>query len=88
MPLLFGGGTFAYRPRAYNRWVSVRGTGILDKRSFLRGAASVPAQPGERAPAEDLTDPSDDGGFSLVPVIIVLVVLALAGAAWWLRRRP
>jgi peptide/nickel transport system substrate-binding protein len=88
VPLLFGGGTFAYRPQAYDRWVSVRGTGILDKRSFLKGAASAPTPPGAGSPSEDLTDPDDGSSFSLVPVIIVLAVLALAGAVWWLRRRP
>jgi peptide/nickel transport system substrate-binding protein len=87
VPLLYGGGTFAYRPRAYNGWVSVRGTGILDKRSFLRGAAVTPATPGAGSPSEDLVDPQDGGGFSLWPVIIVLAVVALAGGAWWLRPR-
>jgi len=85
VPLLFGGGTFAYRPRAYNRWVSIKGTGILDKRSFLRGAAT--ASPGARAgEPTDLTDPSDDQGFSLVPIIIGLALVLLAGGALSLRR--
>ncbi len=84
--LLFGGGTFAYRPAAYDRWVSVRGTGILDKRSFLRGEPVRPADSAATAPTADLTDPSADDSFSLVPVIIAFVVLVLAGGAWWLRR--
>ena len=61
LPLLFGGGTFAYRTRAYDRWVSVRGTGILDKRSFLSGETptgnSAAAAPRETS---DLTDPDTD----------------------------
>ena len=85
VPLLFGGGTIAYRPAVYDRWVGVRGTGILDKRSFLRGAAA--SRPTETAPATDLIDPSDDDSFTLVPFIVVFVVIVLAAAGWWLRRR-
>jgi peptide/nickel transport system substrate-binding protein len=85
VPLLFGGGTIAYRPSVYDRWIGIRGTGILDKRSFLRGAAA--SRPTETTPAADLIDPSNDDSFSLVPVIVVFVVLVLGAAAWWLRRR-
>jgi peptide/nickel transport system substrate-binding protein len=87
LPLLYGGGTFAYRTRAYDRWVSVRGTGIVDKRSFLSGetptgdsAAAAPREP------SDLTDPDADETFSLVPVIIVVFVLVLGGFAYWVHR--
>jgi len=87
LPLHFGGGTFAYRTRAYDRWVSVRGSGILDKRSFLSG--ETPNAGPQVAPAEtsgDLTDPDADETFSLVPVIVIVVVLMLGGFAWWVRR--
>jgi len=90
VPLLFGGGTFAYRPMAYDGWVSIRGSGIVDKRSFLRAGAAQPTNGAGTDPAAgpgDLIDSSDDDGFSLVPIIIAFVVLALAGAAWWLRQR-
>ena len=85
VPLLFGGGTFAYRDAAYDRWVSVPGTGILDKRSFLRGA--VPAAASRQPPVSDLIDRSGDGGISLVPIIAVLLVLTAGGGLWWMRRR-
>jgi ABC-type transport system substrate-binding protein len=84
VPLLFGGGTFAYRPAAYDRWVSIKGSGILDKRSLLRGAAPS-ASPATARPTDPL-DPAPDEGFSLVPLIVGLAVLLLAGCAWWLRR--
>ncbi|MGH2899374.1 MAG: ABC transporter substrate-binding protein, partial [Solirubrobacteraceae bacterium] len=88
LPLLFGGGTIAYRPRAYDRWVSVRGSGILDKRSFLRGEATAAATPEARdAAARDLLDTSSDESFSLVPVIVGLALLMAFGGAVWLRRR-
>jgi hypothetical protein len=85
VPLLFGGGTFAYLPPAYDRWVSVRGSGILDKRSFLRGpdAASSGTPAGTTT---DLIDPSGDQGFSLVPIIIGFVLLMLVAGAVGLRR--
>ncbi len=86
VPLLFGGGTFAYRPVAYDRWVSIRGSGILDKRSFLSGEVV----PGRQAPASaaprDLLDRSPDENFSLLPLIIGVLVLLIAGAGWWVRR--
>ena len=87
VPLFFGGGTIAYRPTAYDRWVGVRGTGILDKRSFLRGRALQAGAAAGPAAADDLTDATDDQAFSLVPVIIGFVVLVLVGCAWWLRPR-
>ena len=86
VPLVFGGGAIVYRPAAYDRWIDVRGVGILDKRSFLRGQISAPTDTSRRAAPADLTDDSDDQGFSLVPIIIGFVVLVLAGAALWLRR--
>ena len=86
VPLLFGGGTIAFRPASYDRWVGVRGTGILDKRSFLRGRVGATATGGSEGPATALTDTSDDQGFSLVPIIIGFVVIALLAAAYWVRR--
>ena len=41
VPLLFPQGAFAYRPAAYAGWIFVKGTGILDKRSFLPGTSST-----------------------------------------------
>lgn len=85
VPLLFGGGTIAYRPAVYDRWIGIRGTGILDKRSFLRGAAA--SRPTETTPATDLIDESDDDSFTLVPIIVGFVAIVLGAAALWLRRR-
>lgn len=85
VPLHFGGGTIVYRPTTYDRWVGVRGTGILDKRSFLRGQTAQTPGAARSVDPRDLTDESDDQGFSLVPIIIGFTVLVLAGAAWWLR---
>lgn len=86
VPLHFGGGTFAYRTAVYDRWISIRGTGILDKRSFLRGRAATP-RPASGTPSTDLLDRSEDGGFSLIPAILVFLLLVLAGGIRWARRR-
>jgi peptide/nickel transport system substrate-binding protein len=88
LPLFFGGATFAYRPSSYDGWVDVRGSGILDKRSFLAGAAAG------RAPSVLATDPVDrtgggDGQVSLVPFVVALGLIMIAGLGWALwRRRP
>ncbi len=83
VPLFFGGTTFLYDPGAYDGWVDVRGSGILDKRSFVGVAATA------RRPPAPATNPADEGGggqVSLVPFIAVLAALLLAGFGWALRR--
>jgi hypothetical protein len=74
--------TFAYQPAAYDGWVDVRGSGILDKRSFLAGAAAGRSP----APPADPVDPGGNGQISLVPFIIALAVIMLGGFGWALRR--
>lgn len=83
VPLFFGGSTFAYRPAAYDGWVDVSGSGILDKRSFLTGAAAGRQQV---PPPADPTDPGSGGQISLVPFIIALAAILLGAIAWGLRR--
>ncbi len=79
LPLFFGGTTFAYRTIGYPGWVSVRGSGVLDKRSFLPGART------SRAAAPVASDPrdtvTDTGGGSLIPFIVGLAALLLLAAA-------
>ena len=79
IPLFFGGTSFAYRSGAYDGWVDVRGSGILDKRSFLAGPRAA------REPAGDPVDPGDDGQISLVPFIVAVLAIVLIAAFW--RRR-
>lgn len=83
VPLFFGGTTFAYRPASYDRWVDVRGTGILDKRSFLPSRATARETP---AAVADPTDPGGGGQISLVPFIVALAAAMLAGLGWWLWK--
>ena len=84
VPLFFGGVTFAWDPGTYDGWVDVRGSGVLDKRSFLAGenaAARTPA-----AAAVDPVDREGGGQTSLAPFIAAGVLLALAGLGWAVRR--
>ncbi|HEV2059085.1 MAG TPA: ABC transporter substrate-binding protein, partial [Solirubrobacteraceae bacterium] len=85
VPLLFGGGTLAYRPTTYAGWVSIRGSGLLDKRSFLAGgtgaAASAPAAP----PIDPIDRSGDDDAFSLLPIIGAILLALIGGVALRLR---
>jgi peptide/nickel transport system substrate-binding protein len=87
IPLFFSQGAFAYRPAAYDGWAYVKGSGILDKRSFLSGAAPAPAAP----PADDAA-PAADGGSDLklldvVSLLALAVVVVLAAIALVSRAR-
>jgi peptide/nickel transport system substrate-binding protein len=90
VPLFFGGSTFAYRPAAYDAWVDVRGSGILDKRSFLTGVAAGREPAARATDPTDPTDPAGGGGqVSLAPFIVAFGALLLAAVGWGLRRgRP
>jgi len=79
VPLAFSQGAFAYRPSAYDGWVSVRGSGALDKRSFLA------AGPASRAPEVGPSDGSALGALGLASVGLLFVAMALFVVA--LRRR-
>ena len=92
VPLFFSQGTFGYRPAIYDGWVFVKGTGILDKRSFLPGGKAA-AGDGAGAPSPAVAAPgrSDSGGsgFGVVNVIsiaVLAVIVILAAMALRQRR--
>lgn len=89
VPLFFGGTTVAYDPSAFDGWVNVRGSGVLDKRSFLNRASSAPQTDADDDPTDRGFGGSDDG-ISLVPIIIVVAALMLVALVWrqLRRRRP
>ena len=76
IPLFFSKGTFAYRSSVYAGWVFVKGTGILDKRSFLPGqpATAPTVRRGTSAP-EPAGSSSSGSGISLVNVLAVVAVV-------------
>ncbi len=94
VPLFFPQGAFAYRPSIYDGWVFVKGTGIIDKLSFLsRGSnqASGERSPSPRAPPEaragsEETEPTGGGTFGLLSLAL-LAAAAIVVAAAFLRRR-
>lgn len=87
VPLFFREGIFAFRRAAHDGWVFVKGSGILDKRSFLPGdpAAAELTQP-QRAPSADESDGRPIGIFGLLAMVVAAAAIALLirGA---LRRR-
>ncbi len=85
VPLFFPQGTFAYRPQIYSRWLFVSGTGILDKRSFLRRVI----KPSRRGSGPILPAGSEGAGggigvpgviaLTLVGIVVVFLALGLLG---------
>lgn len=86
VPLYFTRATYAFRPTAWNGWRYVKGSGLLDKQSFLRrrssrrGAAAPPAPTGAVA--------SQDSGASTLLWFgaAIVLILAVAGTWRWLHR--
>ena len=75
IPLFFPEGAFAARTEIYNGWTFVRGTGILDKRSFLPGGG--PAQSAARAP--DIAGGETDESGSAFDVVRIVLFVVLGG---------
>ena len=91
IPLFFSQGAFAYR-QIYDGWTFIRGTGILDKRSFLPGGATAPSTPAASGAIDDpaATDAGSDSGLGLVSILSLLagaIVVVLAALALLQRRR-
>ena len=80
VPIVFSSGAFAYRPSAYDGWVFVKGTGILDKRSFLGGQRGLARRQPEVEVAEDDDDGFPVSGFGIVAGILIFLVISLSVA--------
>ena len=79
VPLFFSAGEFAYRPSAYDGWVFVTGTGILDKRSFLPARHGLARTLPELEPEDDSDDfPIGILGLGAIALIFVAIALAVA----------
>ena len=84
VPLVYAQAGFAHRPAVFDGWVFVRGTGILDKQSFLRhGGGPVRRTAAARDPLDALaTDET-----SLLPLVLGGAgLVALAGGVALFRR--
>lgn len=78
VPLAFADGAFAYRPATYDGWISVKGTGAFDKRSFLAPEASrLP----DETPSGDSSGGLSLGAAGLASVGLLLAALALLATA-------
>lgn len=76
VPLFFADGAYVFRPSVYDGWVYVKGSGIIDKRSFVEPAAPAGVPP-DAAPAPG-------GGSSLPLGWLAVGLLGAAGlvGAW------
>ncbi|MEO6121902.1 MAG: ABC transporter substrate-binding protein [Acidimicrobiales bacterium] len=86
VPLLFANGGFVFRPAVYDGWVYVKGTGIIDKRSFVE-PVPVPAGPvddGPTATGDGTSVPFGWLALGLLGAAAVVAVTQLAGR----QRRP
>ncbi|MGI9081859.1 MAG: ABC transporter substrate-binding protein [Thermoleophilaceae bacterium] len=80
IPLVFSEGAFAYRPSAYDGWVFVKGTGILDKRSFLGGRRGLARTLPEIDPPAGEDDGLPISGFGLAAAALLFAAIALSAA--------
>lgn len=76
VPLFFATGRYAFRPAIHDGWVFVKGSGILDKRSFTEGAPAAPTTP-STAPTR-----TSSGGGVLGFLAAGLLAVALLLCAW------
>ncbi|HWF52491.1 MAG TPA: ABC transporter substrate-binding protein [Solirubrobacteraceae bacterium] len=81
VPLFFTRGAFAYRPEVYNGWVYVKGTGILDKQSFLSAATRTKPAPVPTNPPGAVA--GQDSGLSTFVLFGIGIACLLAAAGGW-----
>jgi peptide/nickel transport system substrate-binding protein len=82
IPLAFTNGVYAHRSR-FSGWIYIKGSGILDKRSFLEPESKRPASSPETS-----SPPRESTGVSPIRVIaIAMSLVALGAIAIEIRRR-
>ena len=88
IPLFFSEAALAYRPSVYDGWIFIKGSGILDKRSFLPNNQAR-AQAGVAAPEGDGDSGTVAGTIrsAALGVLAIAVALALVGMLTLLRAR-
>jgi peptide/nickel transport system substrate-binding protein len=80
--LFYPDGIYAYRPAAYNGWISDPGHGILTKRSFIPGYEKIGTHP-----LAGTTSSSAKGGPPWAAIAVVLVAVAVIGGVLVARSR-
>lgn len=91
VPLFFSTGTFTYRPAIYDGWVFVKGSGILDKRSFVDSRPPAPADetrppPDDEAAAEDEDESRSPIAYAAIGVLGLALLLGMVGLVTARRR--
>jgi peptide/nickel transport system substrate-binding protein len=79
VPLFFSNGSYAFRPAIYDGWVFVKGSGVLDKRSFMNDGSQTGRRP-------VVPDPAAHRGFPYAPVALGSLALAATLAAVAISR--
>jgi peptide/nickel transport system substrate-binding protein len=91
IPLFFSDAAFAYRPAAYDGWIFIKGSGILDKRSFLprqaRPQSAVSPSPAPQGGDSDSGTVANTVRFAVLGVLGIAFCLALIGLASRWRAR-
>ena len=89
IPLFFVQGRFAFRSAGYDGWVFVKGTGILDKRSFVEPADETAAVPDGDPGGGPAPEPAAGRGLSLLGwgACALLAASVATAAAGLLRGR-
>ncbi|MGI8631453.1 MAG: ABC transporter substrate-binding protein [Solirubrobacterales bacterium] len=91
IPLFFSDAAFAYRPAAYDGWIFIKGSGILDKRSFLprqaRPQSAVSPSPAPQGGDSDSGTVANAVRFAVLGVLGIAFCLALIGLASRWRAR-
>ena len=87
IPLMFAGGSFAYRSTSPVGWTYSAGAGILDKQSLLRSARARPAAAAAPPSAAAEDDGSGPGLFGVLAAGMLALALLLGGMAALARRR-
>ncbi|MBA3421780.1 MAG: ABC transporter substrate-binding protein, partial [Thermoleophilaceae bacterium] len=86
VPLFFPEGAFAYRPGAHAGWTYVKGSGILDKRSFLPGERAASRSAPGAADGPEGSSSSGIGALGLAALALLALAGGLGATFLWRRR--
>lgn len=86
VPLVFSTGIFTFRPAAYDGWVFIKGSGILDKRSFVEPRRAAPGSRDGAIELEPPHEPSETPPWLAPAGLAAAGVVGLVGLGTLVRR--